>query len=195
MSVKRLPDAMFSDVRIAVEVLKKGGIIAYPTDTVWGLGCDATNHEAVERLYKIKRREGDKPMLVLVDSVAALERIVQRIPDVAYELIEAAVDPLTVIYDNGRGVDPSLLGKDGSLGVRITSEPFSSALCREARRPIVSTSINKSGKKAPLTFDEIDSEILSQVDYICQSGREESVKRRPSGIIKLGEGGLVKIIR
>ncbi len=191
----RLPDDMYADARKAVEVIKKGGVIAYPTDTVWGLGCDASNPEAVARLFEIKKREGDKPMLVLVDSVAALERIVEKVPEVGYELVEAAVAPLTVIYDKGRGVVPALLGKDGSIGVRVTSEPFSQALCRLARRPIVSTSINFSGKPAPATFDRIDPAILEKVDYVCESRRDEKAQKRPSGIIKLSEGGLFKIIR
>lgn len=192
---ERLPDEMFADVRRAVEVLKKGGVIIYPTDTVWGIGCDATNPEAVARLYKIKERSDSKPMLVLVDSAASMERIVDKVPEIAYDLIEAAVDPITIIYDHPKGVVPSLLGEDGSLGVRITSEMFSAALCRGLRRPIVSTSVNFSGKPTPVDFDAIDPAILSQADYVCESRRENTEPKRPSGIIKLSDGGLFKVIR
>lgn len=191
---ERLPDEMFADVRRAVEVMKKGGVILYPTDTVWGLGCDATNPEAVARLYKIKERADSKPMLVLVDSVASMERIIENVPEVAYDLIEAAVDPMTIIYDRSKGVVSSLLGEDGSLGVRITAEPFSAALCRGLRRPVVSTSANKSGEPTPRTFDEIAPEIVESVDYVCESRRNDP-PGKPSGIIRLGDGGLFKIIR
>ncbi len=186
---------MFSDVQKAVEVLKKGGIIIYPTDTIWGIGCDATNPEAVRRLYDIKKRSDDKPMLVLVDSTLALERTVSDIPEVAYDLIEASDKPLTIIFEHPTGVAPALLGSDGSLGVRVTKEPFSAALCRTLRHPIVSTSANFSGKPAARKFSDIDPELLSKADYVCLSRRDEENKCGPSGIIKLGSGGLFKIIR
>lgn len=183
------------DIKKAIETLRKGGVILYPTDTVWGLGCDATNPEAVSRLYAIKKRESDHPMLVLTDSVAALERIVDDIPEVAYDLLEAAVDPLTVIYDHPRGVAEALKGADGSLGVRITSEEFSAELCRAFRKPIVSTSANFSGHPAAATFSEIDPALAQAVDYVCESRRDETCPAKPSGIIKLGDGGLITVIR
>ncbi|MDE6793130.1 MAG: threonylcarbamoyl-AMP synthase [Muribaculaceae bacterium] len=183
------------DIKEAVKVLKEGGIILYPTDTVWGIGCDATNPEAVAKIYKLKEREESKSMLVLVEGEAALERVVEDVPEVAWQLIEAAVNPLTIIYDKGRGVAPNLLAGDGSLGVRITKEDYSAELCRRLRRPLVSTSANISGKKAPSIYSEIPPEIIAGVDYVAHFRREETSAPSPSNIIKIGEGGLVKVIR
>lgn len=183
------------DVKNAIECMRKGGIILYPTDTIWGIGCDATNEDAVRRVYALKKREDSKSMLVLVDSEATLERIIDEVPDVAYQLIEAAVDPLTIIYDQANGVAPSLLSEDGSLGVRITKEDFSNSLCRLLRKPIVSTSANISGEKPPQFFDEISAEIKNGVDYIAYFRREDTALHSPSNIIKIGAGGVIKIIR
>lgn len=175
--------------------MRRGGVILYPTDTVWGIGCDATNPEAVEKVFKIKKRADSKALITLVDSVAALERIVDDIPEVGYQLIEAAVEPLTIVFDKGIGVAPQLLASDGSIGVRITSEPFSKKLCSTFRRPIVSTSANISGEESPHSFDEISDEILSSVDYVCQSKRNAPWATKASTVIKLSEGGLFKILR
>lgn len=183
------------DIKEAVKVLKNGGIILYPTDTVWGIGCDATNPEAVARIYSLKQREESKSMLVLVDSEGALDRVVENVPEVAWQLIEAAVEPLTIIYDKGKGVAPNLLANDGSLGVRITKEAYSRELCRRLRRPLVSTSANISGKKAPGIFSQISNEVIEGVDYVAEYRREETSSPSPSNIIKVGEGGLVKVIR
>lgn len=184
-----------ADLRQAVDVLRRGGVILYPTDTVWGIGCDARNAEAVKKVYDIKRRADSKAMIVLVDSMAMLDRTVDEIPEVAEQLIEAAFDPLTIIYDRGTGVAENLLADDGSLGVRLTREPFSAALCRALRAPLVSTSANISGEKTPMTFAEIPQEILDAVDYVCTSRRNEPTNPKPSGIIKISHGGLFKIIR
>lgn len=183
------------DIRKAVETMRDGGVILYPTDTVWGLGCDATNSKAVRKIYEIKQRAESKSMLVLVDSEGMLERTVRDIPEVAWQLLEAAVDPLTIIYDHPHGVAPELLAEDGSLGIRITSERYSETLCRRLRGPIVSTSANISGKKAPALFSEIAQEILDSVDYVAHWRREDSVRPNPSNIIKVSSGGLVKVIR
>ena len=183
-----------TDLAAAVEVLKKGGIILYPTDTVWGIGCDATNSEAVKKIYALKEREDSKAMLALVDSEGMLERTVRNVPDAAWQLIEAAINPLTIIYDSPQGIAPELLGADGSLGIRITREPFSSALCRRLRRPIVSTSANKSGEKAPATFSEISDSIKNSVDYIVKFGRNKK-GAKPSNIIKVSDNGVFKVIR
>ena len=182
------------DLRRAVEVLKKGGIILYPTDTIWGIGCDATNEEAVRRIFALKERADAKAMLSLVGSEGQLERTVDDIPDVAWELIEAAVHPLTIIYEHPHGLAPSLLAEDGSAGIRITSEPFSRVLCERLRRPVVSTSANKSGEKSAATFSEICQEILDGVDYVVEYGRDKQ-GAQASNIIKLGSGGRVKVIR
>ncbi len=183
------------DIKAAVATLKKGGIILYPTDTVWGIGCDATNPEAVKRIYELKRRADSKSMLVLVDSEAMLDRTVRDIPEVAWQLIEAAVDPLTIIYDHPEGVAPNLLADDGSLGIRITSERYSAELCRRLRRPIVSTSANISGEKAAAIFDEIGPEILQGVDYTAQYRRAAPTRAPPSNITPVPEAGPFKVIR
>lgn len=183
------------DIKNAVDCMRKGGIILYPTDTVWGIGCDATNAEAVQKIYDLKRRAESKSMLVLVDSEAMLERTVDDIPEVAWQLIEAAVNPITVIYDHPRGVVENLLAPDGSLGIRITSEKYSSELCRRLRHPVVSTSANISGTKAPAVFSEISEEIINGVDYVAEYRREESGNPSPSNIVKISDGGLIKVIR
>lgn len=183
------------DLRNALETLRKGGIIIYPTDTIWGIGCDATNADAVKKIYDLKRRVESKSMLALVDSEGALERWVDDIPEVAWELIEAAVRPLTVIFDHPKGIAPNLLADDGSLGVRITGEDFSRELCRRLRRPLVSTSANISGEKAPASFKDISEDILKGADYVVEYRRNEDIKSSASNIIKISEGGLFKVIR
>lgn len=183
------------DIKNALDTLRKGGIIVYPTDTIWGIGCDATNQEAVGKIYELKQRAESKSMLALVDSEAALERWVEDVPEVAWELIEASVRPLTIIYDHPRGVAPGLLADDGSLGIRITCEAFSRELCRRLRRPLVSTSANVSGEKSPASFRDISPAILAGVDYVAQYRRDEIVKGVASNIIKVSGGGLFKIIR
>lgn len=183
------------DVKAAVDVLRRGGLILYPTDTVWGIGCDATNSEAVRKVYALKRRNDSKALITLVDSVASLERVVDEVPDVAYELLEAAVDPITVVYDHGVGVAPELLADDGSIGVRVTSEEISRAICRTLRRPLVSTSANISGMSAPRSFDQISAEIVDGVDYVCLSKRLDPWPEKPSTVIKISRGGLFRILR
>lgn len=184
-----------NDLKEAVDCLKKGGLILYPTDTVWGIGCDATNSEAVKKIYALKRRADNKSMLVLVHNEAALERVVPDIPDVAWELLEAADEPLTIVYDNATGVAPELISEDGSLGVRLTREKFSKELCRRLGRPLVSTSANISGEKSGALYREISEEIKKGVDYIANYHRDDETKNNPSHIIKLGRGGLIKILR
>lgn len=184
-----------ADVTRAVEVLRKGGIILYPTDTVWGLGCDATCSEAVERIYALKSRSAGKSMLVLADGEAMLERYVEEVPEIAYSLLEAAVNPLTIVYDKGCGLAASLLGDDGSIGIRITHERFSRELCRRLRRPIVSTSANVSGEPAPRFFNEISAEIRAGVDYIPFYRRDDLAPASPSDIIRLHSDGEFKILR
>lgn len=183
------------DLRSAVETLKKGGLILYPTDTIWGIGCDATNSDAVKKIYNLKKRADSKSMLVLVNNEAALERIVDEVPDVAWDLLEAVVNPITIIYDGAVNVAPELVAQDGSLGIRITNEKFSNELCRRLGRPIVSTSANISGEKSPSNFSEITSEIKQGVDYIVEYRRDENKESLPSNIVKLGKKGEVKVIR
>lgn len=189
------PEQYRDDIAEAVAVMRRGGVIAYPTDTVWGLGCDARNSAAVRRIFEIKRRCEAKALITLVDSMAMLERTVDEVPEVAEQLIEAAVDPVTVIYDRGRDVAPELLADDGSIGVRLTREPFSAGLCRAMRGPVVSTSANFSGEPTPLDFSSIDPELLGLTDYVCRSRRDEAPAPKASTVIKISAGGLFKILR
>ena len=183
------------EIKKACEVLQKGGVILYPTDTVWGIGCDATNEEAVKRVYEIKRRADSKAMLVLVDRDVKVDFYVKDVPEVAWDLIQYATKPLTVIYDDARNLAPNLIGEDGSVGIRVTSEEFSKQLCFRFRKAIVSTSANISGEPSPASFSEIQDEIKQAVDYIVEYRQDEPAGAKPSSILKLGRGGLIKIIR
>lgn len=186
---------MIEDIKKACEVLSAGGIILYPTDTIWGIGCDATNEEAVQRVYELKRRSDNKAMLVLLDSDAKLDRYVSDVPDIAWDLIRLADKPLTIIYSNAKNLAPNLLAEDGSVGIRVTNEEFSQKLCERFRRPLVSTSANVSGEPSPANFGEISETIKKGVDYIVGYRQEDKTPAEPSHIIKLGAGGLVRVIR
>lgn len=194
MAVKINPEVV-EDLKAAVDILKRGGIILYPTDTIWGIGCDARNSEAVKKIFELKKRADSKSMLVLVNNEVGVERLVPEVPDVAWELIDAAVNPLTIIYDDARGVAGELLAEDGSLGIRITRELFSNELCKRLGAPLVSTSANISGEKSPAVFSEISDEIKNGVDYIVRYRQGDSSQASPSNIIKLRKDGEVKIIR
>ena len=183
------------DMAEALEVLKKGGIILYPTDTIWGIGCDATNEEAVKKIYDLKQRSDSKSMLVLVGSEGELQRSVEEVPEAAWMLIETAVNPITIIYDRPKGIARNLLAEDGSAGIRITSELFSQTLCNRLKRPIVSTSANISEKKTPVTFSEIDEDIKKGVDYIVRFRQNDISRHKSSNIIKVSDSGIIKIIR
>ncbi len=186
---------MHDDIKKALEVLKSGGIILYPTDTIWGIGCDATNEKAVEKIYQIKKREDSKSMLVLMENPALLERYVTEVPEIAWDLIEIATTPLTVIFSNAKNLAKNLIADDGSIGIRFTKEAFSSQLLQRFRRPLVSTSANFSGEKSPAYFDEISEEIRNQVDYVVEYRQNDTTPSQPSSIIKLGVGGQIEIIR
>lgn len=186
---------MNEDLKKACDVLRKGGLILYPTDTIWGIGCDATNEEAVQRIYTLKQRADNKAMLLLLGNEARLESYVQEVPEIAWSLIEVADRPLTLIYPGARNLAPNLIAEDGSVGIRITREEFSRRLCEQFRRPVVSTSANISGQPAPHTFQEIAEEIKQGVDYIVQYRQDDLTAAQPSSIIKLGAGGLFQIIR
>jgi L-threonylcarbamoyladenylate synthase len=147
---------MQEDIKKACEVMNRGGVILYPTDTIWGIGCDATNEEAVKRVYEIKQRSDSKSMLILLDNPAKLQVYVKDVPDIAWDLIELTDKPLTIIYDGAKNLATNLLAEDGSIGIRITNEGFSKELCRQFRKPIVSTSANISGNPSPASFREID---------------------------------------
>lgn len=186
---------MEEDIRKACQVMSEGGVILYPTDTVWGIGCDATNEEAVRRVYEIKKRSDSKAMLVLVDTPVKVDFYVQEVPDVAWDLIEMSDKPLTVIYSGARNLASNLLAEDGSVGIRVTAEEFSRRLCQRFRKAIVSTSANVSGQPGAANFSEISDEIKSAVDYVVKYRQDDMSRPKPSSIIKLGKGGLVKVIR
>ena len=218
------------DIKNAVEVLRRGGVILYPTDTIWGIGCDATNEDAVRRVYEIKQRDDSKALICLVDSDARLQRYVRNVPDVAWQLIDCLKEstdngqcsmvngqrsmlngqrsmvngqwsmvnsprPTTLILDGAVNLAPNLIADDGSIGIRITQEPFSHELCYRFQKAIVSTSANISGEPAAQNYRDIDPRIIEQVDYVCWSRRQEHKPHQPSAIIKLGLGGEVKVIR
>ncbi len=188
-------DTMVEEIRKACEVLQAGGLILYPTDTIWGIGCDATNEEAVRKVYELKKRMDNKAVLVLTDSTAKLNMYVSDIPDIAWDLIEVADKPLTIIYAHAKNLAPNLLGEDGSVGIRITKEEFSRRLCERFRKPLVSTSANISGETAPMNFQDISEEIKNGVDYVVKYRQEDRSQAKPSNIIKLGDGGVIQIIR
>lgn len=199
------------DLQEALRVLRAGGVIVYPTDTVWGIGCDATNAEAVQKIYALKQRADSKSMLVLLDSAAKLDYYVD-VPETAEMLLatspqpapqgresdfieESDSKPLTLIYPNARHLAQNLVAEDGSIGIRITSEPFSRALCAQLRRPLVSTSANISGHPTARFFHEIEQSVLDGADYVCRFRREDETPHQPSSIIKVNTDGTFVIIR
>jgi L-threonylcarbamoyladenylate synthase len=186
---------MIEEIKKTMEVLRNGGLILYPTDTIWGIGCDATNEDAVRRVYALKERVDSKAMLVLVDNPVKLNFYVREMPEVAWDLVDFAEKPLTIIYPGARNLAPNLLAEDGSVGIRVTKEAFSRTLCERFRKAIVSTSANKSGQPSPACFSEISTDIIRGVDHVVQYRQDESLKATPSSIIKLGVGGQVQIIR
>lgn len=187
------------DIKNAVEVLRKGGVILYPTDTVWGIGCDATNAEAVKRVYEIKQRDDSKALICLVDSDARLQRYVRQVPDVAWQLIDSLQEgdakPTTIILDGAVNLAPNLIADDGSIALRITNEPFSKELCYRFQKALVSTSANISGEPAAQNYCDIAQQLIDAVDYVCWSRRQEHKPHQPSSIIRLRQNGEVEIIR
>lgn len=186
---------MNQDIKKAIEVLKQGGIILYPTDTIWGIGCDATNEEAVEKLYAIKQRDKNKSMLILLDNPAKLQTYIKEVPDIAWDLIDLTDKPLTIIFDDAKNLATNLISNDGSIGIRITDEDFSRELCMRFRKPIVSTSANITGETAPQNFNQIDPQIIELVDYVVEYRQNEMSKQTASSIIKLEANGNINIIR
>ena len=183
------------DLDSALSVLKNGGVILYPTDTVWGLGCDATNPEAVERINTIKQRTADKSFIVLLDADSKIQSYVNDVPEVAYDLIEYAEHPLTVVFSNAKNLAPNVINADGSVGIRIIRHEFCKQLIQRFRKPLVSSSANISGSPTPASFADIDEKILNLVDYVVESEQSEVTKNKPSTIIKIGSGGEFSFIR
>lgn len=178
-----------------LKILRQGGIILYPTDTIWGLGCDATCVDAVARLTELKGRGEEKSMIILLDSSAKLPGYVNEVPEAAYDLIEYAEKPLTIVYDKGRNLAPNVLGPDGSIGIRIVRHIFCEKLLQRFRKPIVSTSANFSGHPSPASFQDIHPKLIEAVDYVVPLGQDASTARSASTIIKLGSSGLYRLIR
>ncbi|MBE0652321.1 MAG: threonylcarbamoyl-AMP synthase [Bacteroidales bacterium] len=183
------------DIIQAVQVLKEGGLILYPTDTIWGIGCDATNEIAVSRIFTLKKRTDTRSMLVLIDSENRLSQYVKEIPAIAWDLIDVADKPLTIIYPGAKNLANNLISNDGSIGIRISKEAFSSDLVKKFGKAIVSTSANISGKISPSTFSDIEPEILEGVNYIVKYRQKENQKAQPSSILRIGFRGEIEILR
>ena len=186
---------MTGDIKKALEVLRSGGLVLYPTDTIWGIGCDATNVEAVKRVYALKQREETRSMLVLLHSEGQLPGYVTEVPDIAWQLIEVADKPLTLIYPKAKNLAANLVGEDGSIGIRIVRDDFCVRLLQAFRKPLVSTSANISGESAPSWFGEISEKIIAGVDYVVQWRQDDTTPAEPSSIMKIGTGGQFTIIR
>ena len=183
------------DLKKALDILFEGGIILYPTDTIWGIGCDANNSEAVKRIYELKKREDSKSMLILINDTNRIPSYLEKMPDIAWDLTEVSEKPLTIIYPGAKNLAANLIAEDKTIGIRVTSDPFCNSLIKKFKRPIVSTSANISGQASPANFSEISDEIKTQVDYIVKHRQSETEKAKPSGIIQLGINGQVKVIR
>lgn len=186
---------MKQEIRSCIDVLRKGGTILYPTDTIWGIGCDATNAKAVQKVFKIKKRMESKSMIVLLDQKDKLSTYVETIPEIALDLIDRVKTPLTIIYPNARNLAKNIIAKDGTIAIRMVRFEFCYKLVRMFGKPIVSTSANIAGENSPLMFKSIPEEIIQQVDYTVNLYREEIRETKPSTIIKLNELGDFEIIR
>jgi L-threonylcarbamoyladenylate synthase len=183
------------EVNKALEILKNGGIILYPTDTIWGIGCDATNSEAVEKVFKLKGRSDDKSLIVLLENDNKLQSYIREVPEIAYDLIEYAENPLTIIYSGAKNLAANAIAKDGSVGIRIVKHDFCEQLLQRFKKPIISTSANISGEATATTFSEISPEIKEGVDYIVDWEQDNMEKKKSSTIMKLEPGGLFSFIR
>ena len=186
---------MHNDIKKALEVLKNGGIILYPTDTIWGIGCDATNNEAVKRVYEIKQREDSKSMLVLMENPNRISSYVNDVPEIALDLLEVTNKPTTIIYSDAKNLANNLINSDGSIGIRITNEDFTQQLIQRFKKPIVSTSANISGDTPAQNFIEINQNIIDAVDYVVEYRQDDMTKAQPSSIIKIEADWNVQIIR
>jgi L-threonylcarbamoyladenylate synthase len=185
---------MREEIEAALQILKRGGLILYPTDTVWGIGCDATNPDAIDKVYKLKNRDDSKALICLVSDFRMLNQFVEDVPEVAYDILKYAVKPTTIIYDDPIRVAENLIAKDNTLAIRVTKNDFCKELVRKFRKPIVSTSANISGKPTPMAFSEISKEILEGVDYVVNLDQNKKASK-PSAIIKLSNNGAVEVIR
>jgi len=188
-------EPMNEDIKKAVEILNKGGIILYPSDTIWGLGCDATNKDAVAKLYKIKKRNSEKSMLILLNNIGLIYSYVELVPETAFDIIDLSEKPVTVIFPGAKNLAENLLAADGSIGIRITKEKFTNTLLQKFKKPLVSTSANFTGEKTPLTFNEISEDIKQAVDYVVKYNQDDLSAGTTSSIIKIGINNKIKVIR
>ena len=184
-----------NEVAAALKVVQQGGIILYPTDTIWGIGCDAANTEAVQRIYKLKQRDEAKSMIILLDTDNKLQSYISDVPELAYDLIEFAENPLTLVMPGAKNISPALIAADGSVGVRISDHPFCQQLIQRLRKPLVSTSANISGKPSPQYFSQIDQEIIDGVDYVVDIDQHSMEIKNPSTIMRLSPNGSFEFIR
>lgn len=185
---------MQEEINKAISVLENGGLILYPTDTVWGIGCDATNEEGVGKVYNLKQRSDSKALICLVANDAMLERYIRDIPEVAYDILDLSTKPTTIVYDNPKGIAKNLVADDNTLAIRVASDKFCQYLINKFKKPIVSTSANISGRPTPKQFSEIEEAVLKGVDYVVNL-HQAKIASAPSAIIKLGADGIVKVIR
>ena len=183
------------EVAQALKVIQQGGIILYPTDTIWGIGCDATNTEAVKKIYALKQRDEAKSMIVLLDTENKLESYLKEVPSIAYDLIEYAENALTLVMPGAKNISPALIGADSSVGIRVAKHEFCQQLIGRMRRPLVSTSANISGRRSPQNFDEIEQEIIDGVDYVVNLEQDNTQKKKPSTIMRLNPDGQFEFIR
>lgn len=186
---------MTDDILQAIEVLKQGGIVLYPTDTHWALGCDATNNNAVERLHKAKNRSSSKHILILMENPALLDRYVRDVPEIAWDLIEISTTPLTLVFSKYYNLAENLVEPGGNIGIRFTREAFSRGLVQRFRRPVVASSANLHGGETPLVFSGIRPEIISSADYVVSYRQDDQTPVASSSVIRLGEGGRIEILR
>lgn len=194
-STEALTMALREEIAKAIEVLKSGGTILYPTDTIWGIGCDATNEQAVKKVQELKGRIASKSLIILLDNENKLGGYVREVPEIAYDLIEYAEKPLTIIYSGAKNLAPNVINEDGSIGIRIVKYPFCEQLIQRFRLPIVSTSANTSGNPAPKNFADIEEDVLNGVDYVVNWEQDDMAEKTPSTIMKLEPDGRFSFIR
>lgn len=183
------------DIKQSLRILRNGGIILYPTDTIWGLGCDPTNENAISNIFRIKSREANKSLIILADSIGMVERYVKEIPEIAYELTDVSVTPLTIIYPGGKNLAPGVCAEDGSIAIRICRDEFCSRLITLFRKPIISTSANFSGSPSPRNFHEVEKKLIEKVDFVVNYRQDTNDTGQASPVIKVNPDGSIKIIR
>lgn len=183
------------EVKKALDVINQGGIILYPTDTIWGLGCDATNTEAIQKIYALKQRAQEKSMIILLDTENKLESYIREVPAIAYDLIEFTENPLTLVMPGAKNISPALIAADGSVGVRVSTHPFCQQLIQRLRKPLVSTSANISGQPSPQNFSQVSDEIINGVDYVVNLDQHDLSIKKPSTIMRLEPDGKFEFIR